>query len=230
MTEIQQVTDGIWFFPPDPDPDKIQPSVGVICTEKQTVLVDAGNGPPHARRIMAALQQIDAPPVSHIIYTHSHWDHIFGACAWKVPVIAHDTCAKLVREMAAIDYLEQLKVENPARIISANAMSDWDNFEIIIPQVIFFENTHTLTPDGLTISLEWVGGNHSPDSTIVRIPERGVMFLGDCFYPPPGQQSNVDWAMLRGLVEDPIAFFIDGHSGLSTRTEAEAILSQAFSS
>ena len=76
---LQQVASNIWIFPHDEDANRVQPNVGIIVAGKHTVLIDAGNSPRHARRIMIALDDIQAPAVSYLIYTHSHWDHVFGA-------------------------------------------------------------------------------------------------------------------------------------------------------
>ena len=99
--EFQQIAERVWIFPRDPDNNKIQPNVGMICTPTQTILVDGGNSPRHARRIQTALAQLSAPPISYVIYTHHHWDHVFGASVFGAPAIAHDLCRKLLIEAAA---------------------------------------------------------------------------------------------------------------------------------
>jgi glyoxylase-like metal-dependent hydrolase (beta-lactamase superfamily II) len=35
----------------------------------------------------------------------------------------------------------------------------------------------------LTARIFHIGGDHAPDSSVIYIPEEGVAFLGDCFYP-----------------------------------------------
>src|SRR5690606_14878150 len=75
--ELQQISEHVWVYPHNPN--DTQPNVGVIVTEQHTVLIDAGNSPRHARRILGELWRINAPTVTHVIYTHYHWDHTFGA-------------------------------------------------------------------------------------------------------------------------------------------------------
>ena len=87
-----QVAQNVWIFPRDEDPNRLQPNVGVIVADGHTVLVDAGNSPRHARRILLALDDVKAPPISHVIYTHSHWDHVFGAMVVGAPDMAHELC------------------------------------------------------------------------------------------------------------------------------------------
>jgi len=54
-----QVAHNVWIFPRDEDPNRLQPNVGVIVADGHTVLVDAGNSPRHARRILLALDDVD---------------------------------------------------------------------------------------------------------------------------------------------------------------------------
>ena len=78
-----QVAQNVWIFPRDEDPNRFQPNVGVIVGGGQTILVDGGNSPRHARRVLLALHDVNAPPVSYVIYTHSHWDHVFGTMVFR---------------------------------------------------------------------------------------------------------------------------------------------------
>jgi glyoxylase-like metal-dependent hydrolase (beta-lactamase superfamily II) len=91
---LMQVAPHVWIFPHDEDPNRYQPNVGIIVAGEHTILIDAGNSPRHARRILLSLDDIQAPAVSSIIYTHSHWDHVFGAMVFGAPAIAHELCRK----------------------------------------------------------------------------------------------------------------------------------------
>lgn len=219
-----QLSENVWIFPHDKNPQKIQPNVGIICTPTQTVVIDSGNSPRRARSILAALESIDAPPVSHVIYTHHHWDHISGACAFGVPVIAHDLCKELLAARALLpwshNYIREQIQRNPLLKASYETMDqaieNWNDFQIILPDTTFSQ-TLNLQLDGVTLELEHVGGHHASDSIVVRVKERGVMFLGDCYYPPPrSQQGNshkVSWSMLLSFLEEKaINTYVDGHA------------------
>src|SRR5262245_20677611 len=139
---LRKLAPNVWLFPHDVDQKKIQPAVGLICTPTQTVLVDAGNSPGHARRVQAALRRIEAPPVSMLIYTHHHWDHVFGACAWGVPAIGHELCrdqlSQAVVQPWSQAYLREEIRRNPLLKISYSALDraigDWGDFRIVVPQ------------------------------------------------------------------------------------------------
>src|SRR5215813_14470810 len=101
MDTLRQVAENVWIFPRDEDTNRVQPNVGIIVAGKHTILVDGGNSPRHARRIMIALDDIQAPAVSYVIYTHSHWDHVFGAMVFGAPAIGHELCRKHLAEQAS---------------------------------------------------------------------------------------------------------------------------------
>jgi len=238
--ELISIAPHVWLFPCDDDEDtgRTQPSVGIICTATQTILVDAGNSPAHARRIRAALAQIAAPPLRFLIYTHHHWDHVFGAQVFGVPVIAHELGRELVASLAAKSWsrqsLAQRMLEEPERTASytavIHALAGDDQLDVSVPSLTFSHRLR-LHVDTVTIELRHVGGQHAPDSIVVGIPEAGVLFLGDCYYPPPlhlrTAESAADVAMLASLVSDGYEWYIEGHDRPHTRAELRAALAGA---
>jgi len=237
--ELVAVTPNVWLFPCDDDAEagRIQPSVGIICSATQTVLVDAGNGPAHARRIRAALERIAAPPLSFVIYTHHHPDHVFGAQVFGVPVIAHELGRDLVAELATRSWsrqtLAQRIVDEPERAVGLTALlhaiGDEEQLALCVPTLTFSQRLR-LHVDELTIELQHVGGQHAPDSIVVGVPEAGVLFLGDCYYPPPlhlrTAESALDGAMLAALVSERYEWYVEGHNAPHSRAALRAALAQ----
>lgn len=65
-------------------------------------MIDAGQSPAHAREVQAALTAAGLPQPRWLVYTHHHWDHVWGACAWPgVEIIGHETTVLLLRAEAA---------------------------------------------------------------------------------------------------------------------------------
>ena len=88
--ELIELADSVYLFPRDDSPGAIQPNIGLIRGQRQTVLIDAGNSPRHARQIMASMAGGGFPPINTVIYTHHHWDHTFGASVYNADhIIAH---------------------------------------------------------------------------------------------------------------------------------------------
>lgn len=229
--DLMHITDNIYWYPPDHSDGKVQPGVGVIMSSHQTVLVDAGNSPRHAHLIRLALDEIDAPPVRYVIYTHHHWDHTFGAKVFHAQVIAHTSTRDYLAEYAAHtasseaieDAIRQYpELESRFRSIE-RALGDRHGFSIVEPGLTLTDDLR-LHVDDLVIDVQHVGGDHAPDSVIVQVGAAGVVFLGDCYYPPPPPQrtpdSTLDKAMIQRLLAGNHRLYIDGH-GVTPRSHDE---------
>lgn len=232
---LKQVSERVWFLPAHPEPEKVQPTVGVVIGSDETVLVDAGNTPATAKLVTAELDRIGAPPVAKVVYTHHHWDHVFGACVYGVEAVSHSLCKQLLEEEAekpwGLDFLEA-ELERDGSLeemteVLKKGVQDWSAFEIVVPTTTF-DDQLTLEGDGYCLELEHVGGRHAQDSIVVSVVGESVMFLGDSFYPPPLRlnptDTNPDTAMLRRFLETGYETLIDGHSEPFPRAELEAWL------
>jgi len=84
--------------------------------------------------------------------------------------------------------------------------------------------------DGLTVELEHVGGAHAADSIIVKVPTDGVMFIGDCYYPPPlhlrQADSGLSLDLLKNLQESAYHLYVEGHDKPFTQAEVAKFLQE----
>jgi glyoxylase-like metal-dependent hydrolase (beta-lactamase superfamily II) len=235
--KLTQLTEHTWLLPHHPDPNAVQSAIGVITNRNESLLVDAGNSPRLAHRLKVELERCDLPPVTRIVYTHHHWDHIYGACEFEVLVTAHRLCKAILDEESrqpwGIEYLNHEIKRNPKLAVSyqarANAVDDWSAFRLIVPQEVF-ETEKLIHLDGLVIELEHVGGEHAQDSIIVKVPQDGVMFIGDCYYPPPlhlrQPDSGPSLDMLRRLQKSGYNLYVEGHDKPFTQTELAKFLEE----
>ncbi|MFI7063506.1 MBL fold metallo-hydrolase [Kribbella sp. NPDC050124] len=216
---LEQLNGRVWLYPPDPDPDAIRPSVAVIADDRGSVVIDAGNSPEHAREVQAAIAQAELPAARWLVYTHHHWDHVWGACAWDdVTVVAHAAAVEILTIEAerpwSHRYLhDQVKANpklGPSFRARALAVPDWTDFRIVLPDQTF-DDTLTL-PTGVV--LRHVGGNHAPDSLVAI--DSGVILLGDAFYPPPfhlrAESDTIDHGMVKRLLAENHTWYVDAHS------------------
>ena len=199
---IEQISEHVWYLPPHPDPQKIQPLVGIIVGEDETVLVDAGNTPATAGLIQSEVKRIGAPPVNKVIYTHHHWDHVFGANVHNARIIAHARCKTLLASEAAKPWSRAFLESEVKRDSSLEDMAtvlrtgieDWSKFSVVVLNTIF-EDVFVIEGKGYSLELEHVGGKHAPDSVTVKVVGESVMFLGDSFYPAPLRLNPTDTSL-----------------------------------
>jgi glyoxylase-like metal-dependent hydrolase (beta-lactamase superfamily II) len=105
-------------------------------------------------------------------------------------------------------------------------MPSWDGFRIVPPHIEFAD---TLSLPG-GVQLHHVGGRHAEDSTVVAVPDSGVVLLGDCFYPPPlhlrAPGDGVDVRLVRAPVQTYGGYdwFVDSHDHPHSREEIRELL------
>lgn len=227
-----RLSDHVWFIAPDPDPDKVRAGIGVVASSHETLLIDAGQSPAHAHSVKADLEEREFPPVSNVVFTHHHWDHVWGAQVWDARTIGHELCRDRLIDDAAKPwgpaYLEAEMKRDPSLIPSYSArlaaVDDWDELRITPPDITFMDS-HVVVIDDIAVRLQHVGGQHSPDSVVVRVPGDRVMFLGDSFYPPPyherGPDDDIDVGMLASFVDNDIDWYVDSHGEPTSRADAQ---------
>lgn len=103
-----RVADGVTAYIANPSPGGlVQGNIVLISGERHSLLVDAGQYPRLARRIVEAIGASGAPPVKYLVNTHWHGDHLLAnhvfEQAWPgLTVIQHAETARL----GAINYAE----------------------------------------------------------------------------------------------------------------------------
>ncbi|PSL06791.1 glyoxylase-like metal-dependent hydrolase (beta-lactamase superfamily II) [Haloactinopolyspora alba] len=236
-TGLQRLTDNVWLWPHDPDPATVRACVGVVAGTSGSIVVDAGQSPAMAREVRAAVDATGLPPARLLVLTHHHWDHTWGVAEWGVPVLAHERCAELLATDAALPWShEYLRAEmdrepllKPSYTARSRAVDDFGELRIVVPDRTFTDRV-TITEGGVTVHVEHVGGQHTPDSTVVRVPGDGVLFLGDSYYPPPyhlrSAGDDVDVALLTSLISDDIEWYVESHDVPRRRADLLRLLGE----
>lgn len=120
-------------------------------TEEGVVLFDAP--PTMASILQAAISSKTELPVTHVIYSHAHTDHIGAAGLFAdAEVYAHENAAALIPYIAG---------EQPP-----------------IPTVTFNDRLD-LEIGGLDIVLEYFGPSHDPGTTFISLPQHRVLMVVD---------------------------------------------------
>lgn len=211
---VERISEHVWWMPPGP-PDR--PSLCAVVGERWTLALDAGSSRAHTR---AFLDGLPSHPRA-VVYTHAHWDHVFGGVEVGGIVVAHRLTVPKLEELAARDwsdegiadyrYAADIKEELPSpRVI-----------EVARPDVVF-DDAIDFDLGGVTVHVEHVGGDHCDDACVAFVAPDAVLFLGDATCPSPDGIFTV--AKAKPLFERVLAFdprlVVEGHHDLVT-TQAE---------
>ncbi|WP_164669942.1 MBL fold metallo-hydrolase [Virgibacillus doumboii] len=229
MQTLQKPSNRLYYLPPYQKTDR--PILAAVAGDDKTLLIDAGNSSNHAKQFK---EQLAAHNVfgDFLALTHWHWDHVFGLYEMEIPSIANFMTYDKVNELQGLSWEDKeldKRVEAGIEIpfcADAIKLELGSEREVIIPDpAIIFEEKMKLNLGGVTCIIEHVGGDHSPDSNIIYIPEEKTLFLGDCLYANMyAEKWNYTIENVFKLLEkidgyDANTFFLSHHPAPLTKDE-----------
>ena len=133
-----------------------------LVTDEGVVAIDAP--PSIGRNYLKAIADVTDKPITHVIYSHAHLDHIGAAGIFpkNATYIAHeDTGSELQRAMS----------------LASNTSA--------VPPVptITFPNNYTLQVGNQTLNLDYYGNNHMPGNLFIYAPNQKTLMLVDVVFP-----------------------------------------------
>ena len=153
-----------------------------LVTGEGVIPVDAP--PSFAANIPAAVASVTAEPITHLVYTHHHSDHIAGAS--QVVAAAGQAGVEIIGHEDTLALLE--RSADPNRPVPTTTFAD----------------SYTLTVGSQSLELAYHGNNHESGNIFVYAPAQKVLMAVDIVFP-----AWVPFADLA-LAED-VPGFIDAH-------------------
>jgi glyoxylase-like metal-dependent hydrolase (beta-lactamase superfamily II) len=133
-----------------------------LVTDEGVVAVDAP--PTIGKNYLKAISEVTDKPITHVIYSHAHIDHIGAAGMFPknaIIIAQEDTAAELQR----------------AKTVATNA-----SMVPPIPTKTFLNN-YTLQIGNQTLQLDYYGDNHDPGNIFIYAPKQKVLMLVDIIFP-----------------------------------------------
>lgn len=133
-----------------------------LVTDEGVVVVDAP--PSIGQTYLKAIADVTDKPITHVIYSHAHLDHIGAAGIFpkNATYVAHQaTGLELQRAMS----------------LASNTSA--------VPPVptITFPNNYTLQVGNQTLNLDYYGDNHMPGNLFIYAPNQKTLMLVDIVFP-----------------------------------------------
>jgi glyoxylase-like metal-dependent hydrolase (beta-lactamase superfamily II) len=170
-----------------------------FTTGEGVIVIDAPQ--PMGRSYLEAIQEVTDEPITHMIYSHAHNDHVGAAGMFppNIDYIAHQDAADLLSGVPA--------------------------------PTITFEDTYTLEVGNQVLELSYIGTYHSAGDIVINAPRQKVAMVVDLFHPGSapfaGFGATVDLGVhlqAHNLLIDEYDFnvLIPGHTEiLATKTHLE---------
>jgi glyoxylase-like metal-dependent hydrolase (beta-lactamase superfamily II) len=191
-----------------------------VLTDAGIVAIDAGTTETNARAVLSALRRISPQPVTHLILTHAHWDHIGGLSGLK---------AQGTQVIAQARFADELRRVNETGVgfryfFGGEGRRRYE----VVPDRLIGERER-LTVGGTEFVLYPVRGGETDDALLIHLPTSGVLFVGDAFMPylgapflPEGSAEGLfeTIALIRAL--NP-RLLIHGHPPLTDNFTMDAL-------
>ena len=197
---------------------------------KHLIAVDGGTREDTTETAWQALQAhfresgiANPPPLTTVIYTHAHWDHIGGNLAYR----RINPAVKFVsRDNFRVEQAEAVFLPPPytwflGTRFRIQPVAEF-NAEVLIG-TDGGQGTESLTIGGTRFELKLIsgGGGETPDGMFVYLPEHRILFAGDFIVPwlgsPFNSEGDLD-ALLRSLdwiSELQPALVLHGHEAVT---------------
>ncbi|HEY5602969.1 MAG TPA: MBL fold metallo-hydrolase [Gammaproteobacteria bacterium] len=192
----------------------------IIIGDKGVILVDTGFTDEIGRHLKKAIAGITSKPVTHIINSHHHGDHVLGNSEFPgAEIISAEKCRELVEKsshewLALVETLTGLRFPN-TKPVPANT--------------VYAENTKTpVTLAGVAMTLWVPNGSHTPGDMMVYLPGYKLLIGGDILVhsmTPSFRDAHVKtWiATLEQIGSMDIKTIVPGHGPLMTKNDVKAM-------
>ena len=202
-------------------------NAGFVITRDGVVVIDALGSPALARRLLTEIRKRTDKPVTHVILTHYHADHIYGLQTLKA------AGAKIIAHQAAREYLNsdnaRLRLE-----ASRKELAPWvDDSTQLVPADEWLDGERELSIGGVRLRVKPVGPSHTPEDLVVYLPEEKVLFAGDLVFrnriPFVGQADSRQWIKaLDALLGFDATVILPGHGPVSTDARKDMELTRDY--
>lgn len=197
-----------------------QVTAGLIITPEGCILIDTLPFPVETAGILRAVAQSCAKGIKHIIFTHHHADHTYGAYLFpRAEIVSYAQTRDLLIERA-VPTLERDKAQTP----------ELADVQIVLPSVVFSEGELVLHLGGKTIRLIHSPG-HTPDSIVAYIEEDKVLFAADTVMPiPVVADGDLDQMIksLQRLHTLQVENMVQGHGEVILRGEVPLTIDRSI--
>ena len=199
-------------------------NVGIIELNESALVVDA-QYPGSARNFRAAIPKVSKKPLSYLLLTHVHSDHVFGNMVFNdLEIVSHRRLWEKMETSLKNEWAPG-NMEKMLETYRKDAPDRWwlfEGLEIVVPTVTFTEKWEI---DGVEFTNH---GGHSDCSSVVYVPDDKTLFAGDLLFverfPWAGDPTaNPDkWIeAFKAILKMDIETIVPGHGPLCDLEEVE---------
>ncbi|WP_295045091.1 quinoprotein relay system zinc metallohydrolase 2 [uncultured Paracoccus sp.] len=177
---VQQVAQGVHVHIGqiaqfEDSPDGWIANLGFVIGQDSIAVIDAGSSRQQGQALFAAIRAISDKPISHLIVTHMHPDHAFGAEIFReagAVIVGHAKLGDALASRGPV-YLDNLtRLYGPGPMIGT---------QVVLPDLAVADSLD-IDLGGRVLTLAATGPAHSDNDLTVQDSATGTLFTGDLVF------------------------------------------------
>ncbi len=228
----QKVSASVWYVEGvsalgSPANQNFISNAAFVVTPAGVVVIDTLGSPALATRLIAEIRKVTPKPITHVIVTHYHADHIYGLQVFKA------LGAHIIAHRAALVYLNsetaRLRLE-----ASRQELAPWIDAQThLVEADEWIDSDKELVVGGVHFQIKPAGPSHTPEDLAIYMPSEKVLFAGDIVFrsriPYVGQADSRHWIVaLDNLLKIDTAVIVPGHGPLSAEARKDMKLTRDY--
>jgi cyclase len=191
-------------------------NAGLLLDKEGTMAVDALMVPAMTRRFVAAIKKVTRKPVTRLVNTHHHIDHVGGNSLFReAEIVSHTFCREEMNRTGLPVAMLQKRIPRFA--------AEFPKVKLAVPAVTF-EDRLVFHQAGRDVELRHLGPAHTFGDTFVYLPKDKVLFAGDiAFYyvTPLAFQGHVgNWIKVADrILKMDVETIVPGHGPIGGKKE-----------
>lgn len=163
ITRVRKISDHVYWMPPA-RPDR--PSLCAVVGKEKVVMLDGGASSAHARQFLDQLSSLGIPYPTQVVFTHWHWDHVFGAAEVGAQILAHGLTAGKLHELAQRDWSDAGLEQQVAIGLETPEGAENIKAELPAPREVNVAQADVMFQDSMNLVLRRLGDQSIPRSKI----------------------------------------------------------------